>query len=122
MFSVAPRTVATGYKGSLWTGAVTEDGAILVGGLRGTLYRSADQGANWSAISSGAKSSLTDIATRGQDVVAVGLDGSVSLSSDQGLTFKSVQREDRLPLTAVVAADKNHWQMFSEHGVLDQAR
>ncbi len=108
----------TGYKGSFWTGVMAPDGDVYVGGLRGSLYRSKDQGKTWQAVTSGTKSSLTDIAVSGDEVVAVGLDGAVSRSADRGATFKASQREDRLALTALVRTKANTWQTFSKQGVV----
>jgi photosystem II stability/assembly factor-like uncharacterized protein len=39
--------LSTGYKGSFWTGAATSDGTLLVAGLRGSMYRSTDEGRSW---------------------------------------------------------------------------
>ena len=64
----------TGYKGSFWTGITLKNGTILVGGLRGTIYRSTDDGRSWKT-SSGVNSSITDFIETGGKVVGVGLDG-----------------------------------------------
>jgi photosystem II stability/assembly factor-like uncharacterized protein len=108
----------SGYKGSLWTGAVADDGSILVAGLRGSVFRSTDRGTTWLAVKSGTKSSLTDAISSGQSIVLVGLDGTICDSQDHGATFTATQREDHLPLTAVLAIGDGKWQMFSEQGVV----
>lgn len=111
----------TGYKGTFWTGTALEDGTLLVGGLRGTMYRSADGGNSWQALSTSVKNSVTDFAEAGGKVFAVGLDGVFLESSDSGATFKVTQREDRLPLTAIVMSERGIPVIFSKRGVVEQA-
>jgi photosystem II stability/assembly factor-like uncharacterized protein len=106
----------TGYKGSFWTGAALSDGSLLVAGLRGTIYRSRDDGRSWQAEDSGTRSSLTDIAVGPNGAVLVGLDG-VRLKS-QPSRYSFSQREDRLALTSVIAADDGRLVAFSRAGVV----
>jgi len=109
----------TGYNGTFWSGSALKDGTILVGGLRGTIYRSTDDGRSWMKSSSGVKSSITDFGEMGGKTVVVGLDGVFLQSEDGGLSFKATQREDRLSLTAlVVAADNSRLVVFSKQGVV----
>ena len=79
--------VDTGYKGSFWTGIVLNNGTLLVGGLRGTIYRSTDDGRSWREAKSGFKSSITDFAEAGGKVYAAALDGVFLESDDHGATF-----------------------------------
>lgn len=109
---------ATGYKGSFWSGTSLGDGTIFVGGLRGTVYRSKDDGKTWAACDTGVKSSITDMAAVGGKVYAVGLDGVTLESADAGATFQARQREDRVPLTALVATGNGHLVGFSKQGVV----
>lgn len=110
--------LATGYKGSLWSGVALEDGSLLVAGLRGSLYRSVNQGEAWQAVNSGTQSSITDIAASGSRVTAVGLDGLVLRSDDGGASFSASARDDRLPLTAVLLDSKGQTHLFSKQGVI----
>lgn len=112
----------TGYRGSFWTGCALRDGTLLVAGLRGTVYRSADDGRTWKAVPSGTESSITDIIEDGAQVVAVGLDGIELHSRDGGLTFGVAQREDRLALTAVLAAAGGALRVFSKAGVVESMK
>ena len=112
------RYLATGYRGSFWTGTALADGTLLVAGLRGTLYRSTDDGRTWLATTSGSKSSLTDIAEIGDKVIGVGLDGVQIESIDHGASFIWTQRDDRLSMTAVVRAGQSSALRFSKHGVV----
>lgn len=110
--------IDTKYKGSFWTGIVLNNGTILVGGLRGTIYRSTDDGRSWREAKSEFKSSITDFAEAGGKVYAAGLDGVFLESVDHGATFKGSQREDRLPFTAVTVNGVGKLVKFSKQGVV----
>ena len=110
--------VDTGYKGSFWTGLVLNNGTILVGGLRGTIYRSADDGRSWRESKSEFRSSITDFAEAGGKVYAAGLDGVFLESVDGGATFKGSQRVDRLPFTAISVNSTGKLVKFSKQGVV----
>jgi len=113
--------VDTGYKGSFWTGIVLNNGTLLVGGLRGTIYRSTDDGRSWREAKSGFKSSITDFAEAGGKVYASGLDGVFLESDDHGASFKGTQREDRLPFTAISVNSVGKLVKFSKQGVVRDA-
>lgn len=108
--------VNTGYKGSFWTGVAAKDGTLLVAGLRGKIYRSADDGATWQNVNSGTQSSITDMAEASGKLVAVGLDGMQLTSADLGLSFTTVQRDDKLSLTAVIPPKAGAAVQFSRRG------
>lgn len=110
--------IDTGYKGSFWTGIVLNNGTLLVGGLRGTIYRSADDGRTWREAKSEFRSSITDFAEAGGKVYAAGLDGVFLESGDHGATFKGSQRDDRLPFTAVTVNSVGKLVKFSKQGVV----
>lgn len=110
--------LTTGYKGSFWSGMATTDGTLLVGGLRGSIYLSKDDGETWQAVASTNKSSITDFAQIGSKTFAVGLDGVMLESDDREQTFKANQREDRQALTAAIASNANKLIIFSKKGVL----
>jgi photosystem II stability/assembly factor-like uncharacterized protein len=110
----------TGYKGTFWTGIALGDGTLLVGGLRGTIYRSVDGGSSWTESKTDLKSSITDLGEAGGKVFAVGLDGASFESDDGGATFKSSQRDDRLPLTALAVARNGRLVKFSKQGLVEE--
>jgi len=110
------QVLQTGYRGSLWTGAVLGDGTLLVGGLRGTLLRSADAGASWKTVSSTAKSSITGIAQAADGrVIASALDGVV-LTSRDAQAFDATQSDDRVAYTAVVMGAAGKPVLMSRNG------
>jgi photosystem II stability/assembly factor-like uncharacterized protein len=63
------RYLATGGKGTLWSGVALPDGRIVVGGLLGSLYQSIDGGATWTALNAGTKSSITDLVANGNGLL-----------------------------------------------------
>ncbi len=108
----------TGYKGTFWTGIVLNNGTLLVGGLRGTIYRSTDDGRTWRESKSEWKSSITDFAETGGKVVAAGLDGVLLESVDGGASFQGTQRDDRLPHTALCVNGNGKLVKFSKQGIV----
>lgn len=76
------------------------------------MYRSTDDGHSWQAVDSGSKSSLTDLVQVGERVVGVGLDGVQVESRNGGASFTGSAQEDRLSMTALVAAPARNWSAF----------
>jgi photosystem II stability/assembly factor-like uncharacterized protein len=113
------RYAATGYKGSFWTGLALPGGVLLAGGLRGSLYRSADEGRSWSRIDTAGTSSITAMAARDGEVIAVGLDGLVLRSKHGGASFTRQARPDRAALTCVLMSVSGRTVFFSRGGVLN---
>ena len=92
----------TGYRGTFWSGTALADGTLIVGGLRGSVYRSTDGGEHWQRVDTGSQSSVTDLVAFDGRVHAVGLDGVSLDSRDGGASFAVARRADRLSLTAAV--------------------
>jgi len=111
------RYLASGYKGSFWTGLATPD-ALLAAGLRGSLYRSSDDGRSWTRIDTQSKSSITALVRSGNEVIGVGLDGLVLRSADGGASFKAEVRADRISLTTLAVAADGHLVLFSRQGAV----
>ena len=81
------------WEGSFFTSVDTADGAIVMGGLRGRMFRTADLGENWDAIEKPPTSSIVDSIRLGDgSLVAVGMAGEILHSTDNGFNFS------RLPL------------------------
>ncbi|MFC4522411.1 WD40/YVTN/BNR-like repeat-containing protein [Cupriavidus pinatubonensis] len=110
--------LATGGKGSLWSGAAMTDGRIVVGGLLGSLFQSSDGGATWEPLKAGTKSSITNLAANGKGLMAVGLDGLVMKQREDGAPLEVAQRPDRSALTAAVIDAGGKPILFSKDGVL----
>lgn len=106
----------TGYRGSFWSGTALDDGTILVGGQRGSLYRSADEGQHWQRVALLSKSSITALAHDQTRVIAVGLDGLRAISKDGGRSFEPLPRPDRRSLTTVLRSSSGTWLTGSRAG------
>ena len=96
--------VATPYKGSLWAGLQLQAGVLLVGGMRGNVVRSTDDGQSWlhSAIPQ-AGSITAGAALPDGRAVLVGVDGTVVMADAAGSGFVLRRLEDRTALTAALA-------------------
>lgn len=114
--------LATGYKGSFWTGLAAPDGSLLAAGLRGSLFRSTDEGRSWARLDTGSKASISGLAAVGTGLVAVGADGLVLHSRDGGASFSAASRADRLPLTSVIASADGRAVMTSRQGIVSDAQ
>ncbi|ABX18025.1 WD40/YVTN/BNR-like repeat-containing protein [Burkholderia multivorans] len=110
--------VATGGKGTLWTGVALPGGRIVVGGLLGSMFESTDGGASWRAVSTGTKSSITDLVATDAGLMGVGLDGLILAQRDGETTVTVSQRADRATLTAAVIAADRKPILVSQDGVL----
>jgi photosystem II stability/assembly factor-like uncharacterized protein len=118
--------IATGYRGSFWTGAGLADGSVVVAGLRGTIYRSPNGRDGWAKVESGTSASIPSIKVwrvGGQDkIVAAAVDGTVLRSADAGASFKREVVQANAPsLTALVVAKSGQAVLLSRDGPLKQA-
>lgn len=93
--------IKTPYQGSYF-GLLQTAGKLLVFGMRGHAYWSADQGASWQQCSIPVASTLTagTVLADGR-VVLVDDAGSILLSEDGGRGFRALAREKLAALTAV---------------------
>lgn len=80
------RHIETPYKGSFFSAEFTGTNEIVLAGLRGNAWRSADGGANWSAVASPMPASIT--------ATAIAADGSLLAANQAG--FVMALRGDRL--------------------------
>ena len=90
------------YKGSYFGILAIEKTDVIAFGLRGNVYRSADLGQVWSAISNSSQASLMGAQSLAIDrAVLVGQDGTVLLTRDGGRTFTR-HRDPAGPVFAAV--------------------
>jgi len=80
------RRLETPYKGSYFSAEFTGPNEIVLAGLRGNVWRSADGGANWAAVASPMPASVT--------ATALAADGSLLAANQAG--FVMTLRGDRL--------------------------
>lgn len=110
------RYLATGYKGSLWAGAVLADGQLLVGGQRGTLMLGHADGSAWRQLPPAGRTSVTAIATEGDQVLVAGLDGLLQRSRDGGQSFTPVAGAATASFTGALPVDGGRWALVSRGG------
>lgn len=76
------------WAGSFFTSIAALDGTIVLGGLRGQMFRTVDEGESWDAVQKPPTSSIV-ASTRLADntLVVAGMAGEVLASSDNGANF-----------------------------------
>lgn len=79
------------WQGSFFTAEATADDAILLGGLRGRMFLTPDEGETWEEVQKPPTSSIVDSAVLPDGrIVVVGIGGEVLISTDQGRSFDLV--------------------------------
>jgi photosystem II stability/assembly factor-like uncharacterized protein len=76
------------WEGSFFTSSDTGNGAIIMGGLRGRMFRTEDVGHNWTVVEKPETSSMVD-STRlaNGNLVFVSIAGAILISTDDGNSF-----------------------------------
>ena len=113
--------ITSPYKGSFFGAIQAQDGAVLIYGLRGRIYRSADaQLANWKLIENKTVASLMG-STRLPDgtVVLAGLSGTVLVSRDNGESFSLLPSGSTKALSSPLLGAPNALLLIGEAGVRD---
>ena len=113
--------IASPYKGSFFGAIQAQDGAVLIYGLRGKIYRSTDATLNnWRLIENKTVASLMG-ATRLPDgaLVLAGLSGTVLVSRDNGESFTSLPSGSTKALSAPLLGAPNAVLLIGEAGVRD---
>lgn len=77
----------TPYKGTLF-GSVASKSTIFVFGMRGSLFRSGDQGTTWTRIELPIAAGITGGVADGGKVILASQAGTVLISGDDGASFK----------------------------------
>ena len=111
--------IASPYKGSFFGAIQAQDGAVLIYGLRGRIYRSTDaQLANWKLIENKTVASLMG-STRLPDgtLVLAGLSGTVLISRDNGESFSLLPSGSTKALSSPLLGAPNALLLIGEAGV-----
>lgn len=115
------QALETGVNGSLWSGSTLRDGRVLLVGMSGRVLLSEDRGDSWRALDSGSQEAISAVTQLADGrVVVVGNAGLVSVADADLKQFSPAIREDRLNLSALLAAGDNQLTLFSPQGVLHQ--
>lgn len=113
--------IASPYKGSYFGAIQAKDGAVLIYGLRGRIYRSTDAAlSNWKLIENKSVASLMG-ATLLPDgtLVLAGLSGTVLVSRDNGGSFTALSSGSTKALSAPLPGASNALLLVGEAGVRD---
>lgn len=94
----------TAYAGSFF-GVVGGKDGVVVYGLRGNAYRSADGGATWSKVDTGLPATIVaGFRTGDGEIVLADAGGRVARSADGGRTFAPMKLERTLPIAGIADA------------------
>lgn len=82
------RVQSVPWEGSFFTAVTAADGAVVMGGLRGRMFRTDDQGFTWTVVEKPPTSALVAL-TLFEDgtLVAGGVAGEIMISKDNGFSF-----------------------------------
>ena len=85
---IAKRVHSVPWEGSFFATVAASDGAIIMGGLRGRMFRTEDEGETWVVVEKPPTSAIV-AETRLDDgtLVAAGVGGEILLSKDDGFNF-----------------------------------
>ncbi len=110
--------VASPYKGSFFGAVSADDGAVIIYGLRGNIYRAKDANLkSWTQVEVPTKSSMMG-STKLADgsIVLAGLSGVVLISRDNGKKFALVDSDTIKPLVSPVLGAANSLLIVGESG------
>jgi photosystem II stability/assembly factor-like uncharacterized protein len=107
------------YAGSFFGALGMRGGAVIVFGMRGNAYRSADAGKSWQRVDLGSYKGALQGATELSDgsVVLTGAEGMIATSTDGGVTFAANPVPSRVTVTAVARTAKGHWLAAGPSGL-----
>jgi photosystem II stability/assembly factor-like uncharacterized protein len=113
------RALELPYQGTLF-GITGSARSVVVFGLRGNAFRSADGGRTWQKIETGLQVGLTGGTADAGRIVLVSQAGHVLVSADDGASFKPLKVERPIPAAAVLGADKDAVVIAGPRGVRAQ--
>jgi photosystem II stability/assembly factor-like uncharacterized protein len=114
-------SIASPYPGSFFGAIQAQDGAVLIYGLRGRIFRSRDVDLrDWAPIDSKSTASIMG-ATRLPDgaLVLAGLSGTVLVSRDNGQSFVALPTRSTKAIAAPLLGAPNALLLFGEAGAND---
>lgn len=109
--------LSAGYRGTFF-GALVRPGSILVFGLRGNAFASADGGKSWVKSQTGIETGIEGgtVMPDGR-IVLVSQAGQVIASSDGGRTFSAVKIAESMPFASVAWAGGDTFALAGVRGV-----
>jgi len=107
----------TGYEGTLF-GVTGDKGAVLAYGLRGHVFRSTDEGRNWSSVSTEFNTGVVaGAALAGGKVVLVSQSAQVALSRNEGGSFTPLDIRDPSLFSGVIGLSAERLALVGLNGV-----
>ena len=114
----ARRVQSVPWEGSFFSSAASADGAVVMGGLRGRMFRTADEGASWTVIEKPQTSAIVAIIKLPDDrLIAAGAAGEILVSKDNGFTFSPIEVPPLGPLSAVAWGPDNTLLVAGLNGI-----
>lgn len=105
------------YKGTLF-GIAGDAQAVLVFGLRGTVLRSTDGGAQWAQVATNTPLGLTAAARAASgDLILLNQNGQLLDSKDDGATFHDISLDEHYPAGALIMLDDEHAVLAGPRGL-----
>tara|TARA_R110001599_G_scaffold353188_1_gene590628 strand:- start:68113 stop:69198 length:1086 start_codon:yes stop_codon:yes gene_type:complete len=84
----AVRVHSVPWEGSFFTAVAAVDGAVIMGGLRGRMFRTADEGETWTVVEKPPTSALVALSREDDGtLIGGGIAGEILVSKDNGFTF-----------------------------------
>jgi photosystem II stability/assembly factor-like uncharacterized protein len=114
----AKRVHSVPWEGSFFASVAAGDGAIVLGGLRGRMFRTADEGQSWIVVEKPPTSALV-ASTRTKDgrLVFGGVAGEILVSTDEGFTFTLAAASPQ-PIFDMAEGDGNTLLIAGPKGIL----
>jgi photosystem II stability/assembly factor-like uncharacterized protein len=109
------------YKGSYFGAVLADDGAVIIYGLRGNVFRSTNATlTSWTPIATNTTSSFMGSAKLADGTIALtGLSGTLLVSKDAGKSFAAVKTATTKPLASLVQGGPNSLLIVGESGARD---
>ncbi len=110
--------IPTPYKGTLFGLVADGPDTLLAFGMRGSLFRSADQGRSWARVATTSAAGITaGTALADGSLLLVNQAGGIELSRDHGQTFAALKAAQSMSYFGVTALDGNRIGVVGAEGV-----
>jgi photosystem II stability/assembly factor-like uncharacterized protein len=107
------------YAGSFFGALGLRSGAVLVFGMRGNAWRSADAGKSWQRVELGDYKGALQGAAEMADgsVILTGAEGLIATSTDGAITFRATSIPSRVTVTAAARTSSGRWLAAGPSGL-----
>lgn len=114
--------VPSPYKGSLFGGLATDDGAVVAFGLRGRIFRSTDAGRTWKPVDNASTATLMGGSKLPDGALVIaGAGGTVLVSRDNGQSFGPLPTGSTKAFSKAVLGPPGAVILFGETGAREAA-